>query len=64
MPSNDIFWKHRVRIAKDTLKMSDEGALMMGGMTKEDARWVLREDAKRKKEKGRTKQRKHKLRGR
>ena len=34
--------KHQIRIAKDTLKMSDAGARIMGGMTKEQAREILR----------------------
>ena len=29
--------KHQLKIAKDTLKMSDSGALIMGGMTKAEA---------------------------
>lgn len=38
----DVFDKHQIRIAKDTLKMSDEGAAIMGGMTKEEARNLLK----------------------
>lgn len=34
--------RHRVKIAKDTLKMSDAGATIMGGMTKDEARAVLK----------------------
>ena len=34
--------KHQLKIAKDTLRMSDAGAFIMGGMTKEQAREVLR----------------------
>jgi len=37
-----IFDKHQFKIAKDTLKMSDAGARIMGGMTKEQARVFLR----------------------
>ena len=37
----DVFLKHQVAIAKKTLKMSDEGALVMGGMTKAEARAIL-----------------------
>lgn len=33
--------RHRIKIAKDTLKMSDVGARIMGGMTKEEARNLL-----------------------
>jgi hypothetical protein len=45
----DVFWNHQVKIAKATLKMSDEGALIMGGMTKPEAREILRVDAAKKK---------------
>ena len=45
----DVFWNHQVKIAKATLKMSDEGALIMGGMTKAEAREILRIDAAKKK---------------
>jgi len=38
---NDIATKHQTRIAKDTLKMSDIGARIMGGMSKEEARQHL-----------------------
>jgi hypothetical protein len=34
---------HRLRIARQTLKYSDEGARIMGGMTKEEARQVIYE---------------------
>jgi hypothetical protein len=33
--------KHQLRIARDTLKMSDVGARIMGGPTKEEARAVI-----------------------
>ena len=36
-----VFDKHQVKIAKSTLKMSDAGARVMGGMTKDEARKVL-----------------------
>ena len=36
-----VFEKHQLKIAKDTLKMSDVGALIMGGMTKDEARQVI-----------------------
>ena len=36
----NVFDKHQLRIAKDTLKMSDAGALIMGGMTKDQA-WKI-----------------------
>lgn len=41
-PSNDVFKKHQTRIAKQTLKYSDVGASIMGGMTKQEAREFLR----------------------
>jgi len=34
--------KHQLKIAQDTLKLSDAGARIMGGMTKEEARALLR----------------------
>lgn len=37
----DTFAKHQIKIARSTLKMSDAGALIMGGMDKEQARAVL-----------------------
>lgn len=38
----DIFAKRQIDIAKKTLKMSDAGAKIMGGMTKEEAREILK----------------------
>lgn len=37
----DVFEKHQVNIAKSTLRLSDAGARILGGMTKEEARAVL-----------------------
>lgn len=34
--------KHQLKVAKQTLKYSDAGALIMGGMTKEEAREVIK----------------------
>ena len=34
--------KHQIKIAKDTLKMSDVGAMIMGGMTKPEAKEILK----------------------
>jgi hypothetical protein len=34
--------KHQLKIAKDTLKMSDAGARIMGGMTKKEAKEFLK----------------------
>ncbi len=33
--------KHKLRIARSTMKMSDVGASIMGGMTKDEARKVI-----------------------
>ena len=38
----DTFKRHQLRIARDTLNMSDAGALIMGGMTKYEARAFLK----------------------
>ncbi len=38
---HDIAHRHQLRIARDTLRMSDAGAKIMGGMTKEEARKIL-----------------------
>lgn len=37
----NIFDKHRLKIARKTLRMSDGGAIVMGGMTKREARRVI-----------------------
>lgn len=37
----NVFDKHQFRIARDTLKMSDAGAMIMGGMDKPTARAVI-----------------------
>ena len=34
--------KHQLKIARDTLKLSDAGARIMGGMTKAEAREVIK----------------------
>jgi len=39
----DVFLRHQLRIARRTLTLSDVGARIMGGMTKEEARRILRE---------------------
>ena len=33
--------RHQLRIARDTLRMSDVGALIMGGPTKDEAREII-----------------------
>lgn len=38
----DVFQKHQISIARQTLAMSDEMVAVMGGMTKEEALEVLR----------------------
>jgi hypothetical protein len=45
----DIARKHQLRIARDTLKLSDTGALIMGGMTKDEARQILANERNRRK---------------
>jgi hypothetical protein len=35
--------RHRLRIARDTLKMNDVMARVLGGMTKDEARQVIKE---------------------
>jgi hypothetical protein len=42
MKKLSVFQKHQLRIAKYTLRMSDAGASVMGGMTKDEARAFLR----------------------
>lgn len=37
----DTFQKHQLKIARDTLRMSDAGAAIMGGMTKDEARGFM-----------------------
>ena len=37
----DVFQKHQLKIARNTLRMSDVGALIMGGMDKETARGII-----------------------
>ena len=37
-----VFDKHQLRVAKATLRMHDAGARIMGGMTKDEARQVIR----------------------
>lgn len=42
----DTFKKHQIAIAKKTLKLSDTGAFVLGGMTKQEARDVLKRTSK------------------
>lgn len=41
----NIFDRHQIKIAKRTLRLSDAGAICLGGMTKLSARIVLRTKA-------------------
>ncbi len=36
-----VFDQHQLKIARQTLKYSDAGAMIMGGMTKDEARSVI-----------------------
>ena len=38
----NIFNYHQLKIAKRTLKMSDTGVLILGGMTKQEAKEIIR----------------------
>jgi len=38
----NIFDKHQLRIAKDTLRMNDVAVKILGGMTKEEAVKVIK----------------------
>ncbi|MCK5608938.1 hypothetical protein KAR91_44100 [Candidatus Pacearchaeota archaeon] len=41
MKTLSVFDKHQLKIARDTLKMTEVGSIIMGGMTKEEAREVI-----------------------
>ena len=41
----DVPKQHQLKIARSTLRMTDEGATIMGGMTKTEARRALRENS-------------------
>ena len=43
----NVFDKHQLKIAKRTLKMSDVGAEIMAGMTKIEAREIIKKLTKR-----------------
>lgn len=40
--SLSVFDRHQLKIARRTLKLSDAGALILGGMTKDQARAVIK----------------------
>jgi hypothetical protein len=44
----DPVWQHQVKIAKDTVKMNDVGVMVMGGMSKDEARRILLIESQRK----------------
>ena len=46
----DVARKHQLRIARRTLELSDEGAAILGGMTKDEARAIIEADKRRRKE--------------
>lgn len=46
----DVARKHQLRIAKRTLELSDAGAAILGGMTKDEARAIIEADKRRRKE--------------
>ncbi len=37
----NVFDRHQLKIARDTLNMTDAGAMIMGGMTKDEARKII-----------------------
>ena len=39
-----VFLLHQLKIARRTLKLSDEGAFILGGMTKDEAREILKKE--------------------
>jgi hypothetical protein len=40
----DVIVKHQIKIAKATLKMNDVGVAVMGGMSKDEARDILKKN--------------------
>ena len=44
----DPIWNHQVKIAKATIKMNDVGVAVLGGMSKAEAREILRIEGQRK----------------
>ena len=38
----NVFDQHQLKIARRTLEMSDTGVLIMGGMTKPEAREIIK----------------------
>jgi len=49
MKSLTVPEKHQLKIAKSTLKLSDAGAFIMGGMTKKEARNIIKKLTKQEK---------------
>ena len=48
----DVPRTHQLRIARRTLELSDEGAAILGGMTKDEARRLLAEERDRRRARG------------
>ena len=48
-PKQNVFAYHQRRIARRTLELSDVGAKILGGMTKEEARLILKKPQERQK---------------
>ena len=42
-----VFEKHQLRIARKTLNMPDEVVALLGGMTKEEAKQIIKKLSKR-----------------
>jgi hypothetical protein len=40
----DVIVKHQIKIAKATLKVNDVGVAVMGGMSKDEARNILKKN--------------------
>jgi len=38
----NVFKKHQLAIARKTLKMSDEAVFILGGMTKDEAKRIIK----------------------
>ncbi len=42
MKNRDVFARHQTKIARNTLRLTDAGASILGGMTREEARRYLK----------------------
>lgn len=45
--SEAVARRHQLRIARDTLKLTESGELILGGMTHDEARAILEEENRR-----------------